>query len=82
MDKVQRRKLRARVYSNSARERNKALLQDIRQDVQALRPFHALVDDAPHIVLVLSDDLQCRVLYANATVTQVLHMSVASVLGR
>lgn len=82
IDKIQRRKLRARVYSNSARERSGSLMEQVQRDVQALNPFRILVEQAPHIVLALSNDLHGRILYAHYAARTVLHMHVASLLRR
>ena len=57
-------------------------MEEIQKDVQGLRPFRVLVDEAPHMVFVFSDDLKCRVLYANAATSTCLHVSVLSLLGR
>lgn len=74
--------MRARSYSKKARQRAKAQVGSIMQEVQGLHFFCELVEAAPHIVLVLSEDLNCRILYANAAIARVLHMHVASVFGR
>ncbi len=81
-ERVERRKTRARAYSQNARVRNKALLQDIQEDVGALAIFRTLVEEAPHIVLVLSMDLKGTVLYANEALNDVLHLPPATLLGR
>lgn len=81
-ERVQRRKTRARVYSHNARQRNKVLLHEIRHDIAALAVFRDLVEKAPHIMLVLSMDLQATILYANDALNDTLHLSSPAILGR
>ena len=81
-ERVERRKQRARIYSNVARERYDRLQQELEGDVAAMRMFQALVEEAPQMVAVLSTDVHCLVLYANAAFTRQLARPAASLLGR
>lgn len=76
------RKARARSYSTDARQRIKTQVKLLQHGLENLRMFRSLVDEAPHIVLVLSDDIHCEVLYANHAIGRLLYVPAASVLGR
>lgn len=80
--KIEWRKYRARSYSKSARERVKAQINAFQREVERLRTYRALVEDSPHIILVLSDDIRHKILYANSAITRHLHINVSSVLGK
>ena len=81
-ERVQRRKERARLYSNVARERYEQLQRELEGDVAAMRMFQALVEEAPQMVAVLSMDVHCLVLYANAAFKHQLVRPAVSLLGR
>lgn len=80
--KINWRRSRARSCSKSARERAKAQVDMFQQEVEGLRVFRTLVEEASHVVLVLSDDLRCEILYANAATARFFHVHIAAVLGR
>lgn len=80
--KIEWRKIRARNYSKNARERTKAVIAMTTQEVRGLQIFRTLVEEAPHILFVLSRDLNCQVLYVNASINRLLHIKTSSMLGR
>jgi hypothetical protein len=47
-----------------------------------MRLFKDIIDEGPAMVLILSADVQFRVLYSNCAFTRTLHASTASLLGR
>jgi hypothetical protein len=59
------KKAQARQYSASARQRQVARVQGLRDKVQALGIFEVLVEAAPDAVLLLSPDGWARILFAN-----------------
>ncbi len=59
------KKAQARQYSASARQRQVAREQDLRDKVQALSIFEVLVETAPDAVLLLSPDGRARILFVN-----------------
>ena len=65
-----------------ARERVKTETRVYKQQIQSLRVYYSLIESAPHIVLVLSEDLQLKILFANLAVARFLHIHAASVIGR
>lgn len=70
------------MYSDAARQRKRDVLGEMMRDMAGMRVYRTLVEEAPHIVLVLSPDIQCRVLYANKALTRILHVKTEAVLGR
>ena len=70
-----RRKMRSRVYSQRARVRHRQLKEELADDVDELRMWEAMVEDAPHIILVLSADIHGRVLYANKAMSETFHIA-------
>jgi PAS domain-containing protein len=81
-ERVERRRARARAYSHCARQRHKALLQEARVDLAAMELYRTIIENAPHIVMVLSADLQSTVLYANKAVSRLLCIVDSDVVGR
>lgn len=79
---MERRKVRARMYSDAARRRKRDIAGEMLQDVAELRMYRILVEEAPHIVLTLSPDIHCHVLYANKAFARILHVKTELVLGR
>lgn len=59
-----RHKAAARLNSKPARLRAHLLIKDSRKDVKELSVFRAMVKKSPHIVMFLSIDLDCTILYA------------------
>lgn len=47
-----------------------------------MRAYRVLVEKSQHLILVLSNDLELKVLYANSAVARVLDTCIDSVLGR
>lgn len=70
------------MYSDVARRRKRDVLDEMLQDVAELRIYRALVEEVPHIVLVLSSDIQCRVLFASTAFTRILFVKTDLVLGK
>lgn len=66
----------------NARERAKRQRDAFQQEVERLGMFRMLVEDAAHVVLVLSDDITANVLYANSALARHLHVQASSVVGR
>ena len=81
-ERVERRKVRARVYAHRARQKHKALLQEAQEEKAAMEVYRTIVEKAPHIVMVLSANLQCIVLYANDAVSRTLCIGANQVLGK
>lgn len=79
---VERRKARARVYSSQARDRWERHQRDLENAVTAMRMFKTVVEEAPHMLIVLSMDVTCLVLYANMAVTRCLSSPPVGLLGR
>ena len=71
-EKVERRKARARVYSNHARKRDEVKKQALVEDVDMMQLFRHVVEDAPHMVAVVSPDLDCTFRYANEAFARIL----------
>ena len=71
-EKVERRKARARVYSNHARKRDEARKQALVEDVDMMQLFRHVVEDAPHMIAVVSPDLDCTFRYANEAFARIL----------
>jgi hypothetical protein len=51
-------------------------------EVDAMRLFREVVEAAPQLLLVLSADVRCAVLYANAAAAGALGVACAGILGR
>ena len=81
-EKVERRKARARVYSQHARKRDEAQKQVLAEDVGMLQIFRYIVDDAPYMVAVVSPDLDFNLLYANDAFERVLGFLAQRLFGR
>ena len=80
-EKVERRKVRARMYNRLSRRRREQLHGDLRTDVKCMRVYKDIVDDAPDVMCVISPDIQSQVLYINKAVRKVLHTEPARLVG-
>ena len=80
--RVARWRERARKYSNSARQRVEQLLQELKEDVDSMRIYNIIMEEAPHMVTVLSMDIHCLVLYANKAFERVLGHMPDELVGR
>lgn len=80
-EQVARRKMRARTYSRNARRRHRQLKDEMADDVEEMRIWEVMVQLAPHIILVVSSDIHCRVLYANDAVTKTLCIAPERLIG-
>ena len=80
--RVQRRKDRARYYTSIARERHDQLHRDLGRAVAAMCIFRTAIEEGPQMVLVLSMDIRCLILYANKAFMRRLFVSPTRLLGR
>ena len=80
-EKVERRKMRARMYNRLSRRRRKQLHGDLRSDVKRMRIYKDIVDDAPDMMCIISPDIQSQVLYINKAARRVLHTEPSRLLG-
>lgn len=56
--------------------------QSLEKEVKALRMFRTIVEDAPIMIIVLSPDMDCRLLYINVAVEKELCVLRSNILGR
>lgn len=80
-EKLERRKMRARMYNRLSRRRREVLHNDLRIDVERMRAYKDIVDDAPDVMAIISPDIQSQVLYINKAVRHVLHTEPSRLLG-
>ncbi|KAM3568911.1 hypothetical protein VYU27_008980, partial [Nannochloropsis oceanica] len=66
-EKVERRKVRARMYNRLSRYRCSRLHGDLHKDVSRMEMYKNIVEDAPDMICVISPDIQSQVLYINKT---------------
>lgn len=78
---MERRKARARIYSDVARRRQDSINDKLKRDVVYMRCFRDVVEQAPCLMAVLAPDLDAQVLFANAAFDRLLQLPAASVLG-
>lgn len=81
-EKLERRKERARMYSHLARRRQEATVQDLKNQVESLGLYKDLIDNAPDLVLVISPDVEARILFANGASVRMLQLLPTALLGR
>lgn len=80
-EKVERRKARARIYSDIARKRQEAINDKLKRDIVYMRCFREVVEQAPCLMAVLAPDLEARVLYGNGAFGRLLQVPATSVMG-
>jgi len=80
-EKVERRKARARIYSDIARKRQEEINDKLKRDIVYMRCFRELVEQAPCLMAVLAPDLEAKVLYANGAFGRLLRLPAARVVG-
>jgi len=80
-ERVERRKIRARMYNRMSRHRRNQLHGELRSDVSRMGIYKNIVDGAPDMVCVVSPDIQSRVLYINKAARCVLHTDPAQLVG-
>lgn len=73
--------MRARMYNRLSRRRHEVLHTDLRADVEQMRIYKDIVDDAPDMMYIISPDIQSQVLYVNKAVRRVLHTESSQLLG-
>lgn len=78
---MERRKARARIYSDIARKRQEAINDKLKRDIVYMRSFREVVEQAPCSVAVLAADLEARVLYCNGAFGYFLHVPAAHIMG-
>lgn len=81
-EKLERRRERARMYSHMARKRQEANVQELRNQVTALMVYQEMVEDGPDVVLVISPDIDSRILFSNAASGRLLQTLPATLLGQ
>lgn len=81
-EKVERRKARAREYSNTARVRQEAAESEFKFDLGFMRSFRMMIEDAPNMFAVVTPDLEASVVYANGAFDRVANMAPKMVVGK
>jgi PAS domain-containing protein len=79
---VKRHRELARVHGQQVRDRQNKLREQLQREVDESMVFKWAVELAPSLMMMLSADPQCRILYANKMATEVLGFSARDILGR
>jgi len=80
-EKLERRKMRARMYNRLSRQRCDQLRSDLCDDVNRMGIYKNIVDDAPDMMCVISSDIQSQVLYVNKAARCVLPTEPTQLVG-
>ena len=80
-EKVDRRKARGRVYTQLSQKRRKQSFKRLSEHVERMRVYQSAVEEGPDIVVTLSADVHCRILYANAAIQRILHVDPKAIAG-
>ncbi|GAB5037099.1 pas pac sensor hybrid histidine kinase [Nannochloropsis oceanica] len=80
-EKVERRKIRARMYNRLSRHRRNQLHGELRSDVSRMLIYKNIIEDAPDMICVISPDIQSQVLYINKAARGVLVTGPAQLVG-
>jgi len=79
--KLERRKMRARMYNRLSRQRCDQLGRSLCDDVNRMGIYKNIIDDAPDMMCVVSSDIQGQVLYINKAARCVLDTKPAQLVG-
>ena len=80
-EKVDRRKARARIYTQLSQTRRKQSFKRLSKHVERMRVYQSVVEEGPDIVVTLSADVHCRILYANEAIQRILHADSKAIVG-
>ena len=79
---MERRKARARLYSDVARKRQEGIKGTLKADLEYMRCFRHVVEEGPAMLAVLSCDLEARILFANNAFARNAHLAPLLLTGR
>ena len=80
-EKVDRRKARARIYTQLSQSRRKQSFKRLSEHVERMRVYQSVVEEGPDLVVTLSADAHCRILYANEAIQRILHVDPKAIAG-
>ena len=79
---MERHRHRARSYSQVSRDKKKKEKEDVVEELGKMDIYSWALYLAPNMMMVLSADADCRVLYSNAMIQEILGTSADKILGR
>lgn len=80
-EKVDRRKARGRIYTQLSQKRRKLSFKRLSEHVERMRVYQSMVEEGPDIMVTLSADVHCRILYANQAIQHILHVDSRAIVG-
>jgi hypothetical protein len=82
-EKVDRHREQVRLKGQHRRKQALLLQTGLKQEVDQMRTYKEAIDMAPFVMVVVSAHINnCRILYANKTVTEKLGHKVDKLFGR